>query len=72
MEKLNERFNKTEEIIYATSQSVLLAGKKIDQIRHQSLSTIKALTPEQERRINEIDAKVENWFKMNNGTWWNE
>lgn len=72
MEKLNERFNKTEEIIYATSQSVLLAGKKIVQIRHQSLSTIKALTPEQERRINEIDAKVENWFKMNNGTWWNE
>lgn len=67
MEKVQQQFNHTKHIAYSTSQSVLLAGKKIDQIRNRTIRTIKALTPEQEYRIKKIDQKVNEWLSSNNG-----
>ena len=67
MDRVHNQFEQTENIAYSTSKSVLIAGKKIDEIRNRTLSTLKSRTPEQESRIQEIDRLVDEWFRANNG-----
>src|SRR5690625_3922699 len=63
MTTVQKHFDRTKEIAISTGKSVLTSGMRIDGMRNNSLKAIRSRTPEQEKRIREIDAKVEQWLK---------
>lgn len=70
MNTVKKHFESTQNIAISTGKSVLIAGERIDDIRNKSLETIRSRTPNQEKRIREIDMKVKNWFQYNGVSDW--
>lgn len=62
MKRLKERFNDTKEIAISTGKSVFNAGKGINNIRKDSLNTIRTPNEEQLQRIKNTEQKVSNWL----------
>lgn len=70
MDNVKQHFEQTRNIALSTSKSVLTAGKRIDDIRNDALNTIQNRSPEQERRINEVNGKVNDWLAYNDAHRW--
>lgn len=62
MQRLKGQFDHTKEIAISTGKSVFNAGKGINNIRKNSLATIRTPNEEQLRRIKSTEEKISEWL----------
>lgn len=67
MNQVKQHFEQTKDITISTHHSVVTAGKRIDEIRNNALRSINTRNVEQERRIEEVNRKVNDWLTYNEG-----
>lgn len=67
---LNEHVESTRNIVIETGKSVLIVGERINDIRTNALRSLRNGTREQERRISEVDEKIEKWLQYNRANQW--
>lgn len=65
MDALQEHFENTKKMTFATGKSLYTAGKGVNEIRKTALKAIKSPTAEQEKRIKETNEKVAKWLEYN-------
>lgn len=65
MNHVREHFEQRKNITISTRNSVLTAGKRINEIRNVALKSINSRNREQERRIEEVNIKVGSWLANN-------